>query len=488
MDNLDEFLPSADLLLDDGHAFTAQLSTAAPLQTLVNTIPLSGSEFVAPFVPCSPDVASAALRIAKLSTSDVLCDLGCGDGRILELALQNTDGSAVPLRVVGVELDLHLARHLREKVAPQFKVQRFLVIEANMFEVDLDALGVTVLIVYLLPDALKALKPLLQKWFSGDPNIRRIVTIGYSVPEWTPLYSVQSAGFGQSMFLYNMSATERNAEYPESESEQNQLAPVEKLRVALAELGLSSKGQLKTLKKRMRGHRKNSSTSQLQETSEHKQQQQQLNEVEEVQEQISNKSSVRQPFDYYLVFDVEATCEENNRNWTHEIIEFPVVVIGSKTMSVVAEFRSFVKPVLNPTLSPFCTQLTGITQEQVDTAPQFPAVLKSFEAFLSRNDIRPARMAFCTDGPWDIRDFVRTQCEVSGLRRPSYLVDYIDVRRMFARFYLGKRGKRQNLAGMLTTLGMTFEGREHSGIDDARNIARIVLRMMADGCVFDSSK
>ena len=36
---------------------------------------------------------------------------------------------------------------------------------------------------------------------------------------------------------------------------------------------------------------------------------------------------------------------------------------------------------------------------------------------------------------------------------------------------------------MLNSLGMTFEGREHSGIDDARNIARIVLRMMKDGMV-----
>ena len=34
---------------------------------------------------------------------------------------------------------------------------------------------------------------------------------------------------------------------------------------------------------------------------------------------------------------------------------------------------------------------------------------------------------------------------------------------------------------MLEALGMTFEGNEHSGIDDSRNIARILVRMLQDG-------
>ena len=40
------------------------------------------------------------------------------------------------------------------------------------------------------------------------------------------------------------------------------------------------------------------------------------------------------------------------------------------------------------------------------------------------------------------------------------------------------------MAGMLRKLGMTLEGRHHSGIDDCRNISRVALKMMADGCVF----
>lgn len=33
---------------------------------------------------------------------------------------------------------------------------------------------------------------------------------------------------------------------------------------------------------------------------------------------------------------------------------------------------------------------------------------------------------------------------------------------------------------MLSELGMTFEGREHCGLDDSKNIARIVIRMLED--------
>ena len=34
---------------------------------------------------------------------------------------------------------------------------------------------------------------------------------------------------------------------------------------------------------------------------------------------------------------------------------------------------------------------------------------------------------------------------------------------------------------MLESLGMTFEGSQHSGIDDSRNIARILIHMLQDG-------
>ena len=44
-----------------------------------------------------------------------------------------------------------------------------------------------------------------------------------------------------------------------------------------------------------------------------------------------------------------------------EIIEFPVVLIDVKSKSIKSEFHMYVKPTLDPVLTPFCTELTGIT-------------------------------------------------------------------------------------------------------------------------------
>ncbi|KAI9353542.1 Eri3 protein-like protein [Obelidium mucronatum] len=193
----------------------------------------------------------------------------------------------------------------------------------------------------------------------------------------------------------------------------------------------------------------------------------------------------KQPFDYYCVFDVEATCEENRKDWKNEVIEFPVVVIDSKTLQVVAEFQSYVRPVLNPTLTAFCTNLTGITQDVVDASPTFPQVLKNFESFMADNNLSHNNMRFVTDGPWDIRDFVRKQCNLSGIRPlPVYFKDYIDLRRLFKDIKRDTTVKA-NLNGMLSALGMEFVGRPHSGIDDTRNIARIALRLMEEGWIFE---
>lgn len=37
------------------------------------------------------------------------------------------------------------------------------------------------------------------------------------------------------------------------------------------------------------------------------------------------------------------------------------------------------------------------------------------------------------------------------------------------------------MVGMLEYLGIKLEGRHHSGIDDTKNIAKILLRIISDG-------
>ncbi|CAK8698592.1 unnamed protein product [Clavelina lepadiformis] len=44
--------------------------------------------------------------------------------------------------------------------------------------------------------------------------------------------------------------------------------------------------------------------------------------------------------------------------------------------------------------------------------------------------------------------------------------------------------KKPKLLDMLANIGLNFEGRHHCGRDDAKNLARIVIRLMQDGAVF----
>lgn len=62
---------------------------------------------------------------------------------------------------------------------------------------------------------------------------------------------------------------------------------------------------------------------------------------------------------------------------------------------------------------------------------------------------------------------------------PLYGTKWIDIRKLFGSFYQTHTG---NLAHMLNMYGLEFKGREHSGLDDARNIARITSQLIADHC------
>lgn len=116
---------------------------------------------------------------------------------------------------------------------------------------------------------------------------------------------------------------------------------------------------------------------------------------------------------------MEATCQENSGfAWENEIIEFPVVLINGQTMEIVDEFHRYCRPGLHPTLSSFCSSLTGINQEIVDAANPFCIVWKEFREWLEQYDKPPFKEClFCTDGPWDLRDFVEKEFVYYGFNR-----------------------------------------------------------------------
>ncbi|XP_038046210.1 3'-5' exoribonuclease 1-like [Patiria miniata] len=191
--------------------------------------------------------------------------------------------------------------------------------------------------------------------------------------------------------------------------------------------------------------------------------------------------STQRNFDYLCVIDFEATCEEPTPiDYIQEIIEFPIVLVNTKTMEIEDSFDSFIKPLLNPRLSKFCKELTSITQVEVDKADTFPVVLSQVHRWMKSKALGTEHsFIIVTDGPWDMNMYLNVQCKLSQVPYPAYARQWINLCKTFSNFY---KTKRMCLRNMLGALEMGFDGRPHRGKDDAMNIANIAIRLMQDGC------
>lgn len=191
-------------------------------------------------------------------------------------------------------------------------------------------------------------------------------------------------------------------------------------------------------------------------------------------------------FDYLVVVDFEATCEEKNLpDYPHEIIEFPAVLVDARSGLIVSKWREYVRPVINTTLSPFCQNLTGITQEIVDKASEFSTVLDNFHDWISLQSLgNKYTFLLVTDGPFDVGRFLRLSCHQINIDVPVWATRWCNIRKAFANFYRSNSStkiKAPGLQTMLNSLDLEFEGSPHSGLDDATNIARVATRIIKDG-------
>lgn len=174
---------------------------------------------------------------------------------------------------------------------------------------------------------------------------------------------------------------------------------------------------------------------------------------------------------YYLVIDVEATCDEDHRipREQTEIIEVGAVLCDATNLNPQAEFQTFVKPMRHPRLTPFCVQLTSIRQVDVDGAPGFAQAMLALAQFLNEQGVM-GRFTFCSWGDYDRQQFSRDERRV-GIRAPLGS-QHINLKEAFLR--RSGDGSKLGVGQALRRVGLRFSGTAHRGIDDARNIARLL--------------
>ncbi|PAZ10024.1 DNA polymerase III [Streptomyces sp. SA15] len=173
------------------------------------------------------------------------------------------------------------------------------------------------------------------------------------------------------------------------------------------------------------------------------------------------------------VVDVEATCWPDSPppGVVSEIIEIGLTVVDLDAAERVGRHRILVRPVRS-TVGAFCTELTGLTQDEVEGGVSFPEACRLL-ATEHRSGARP----WASWGDYDRHQFVR-QCRATGTPYP-FGRSHTNAKAVFTE----ARGlrKRPGMAQALRIAGLPLEGRHHRGEDDAWNIAALVLQLAGRG-------
>ncbi|RUO26874.1 exonuclease [Aliidiomarina minuta] len=180
-----------------------------------------------------------------------------------------------------------------------------------------------------------------------------------------------------------------------------------------------------------------------------------------------------------LVVDLEATCWDSSVPGTDrkqtvndmEIIEFGCVVAGLD--GTIVDSKSFlVKPVMHPALSNFCTELTSITQQDVDTAPGYKEVTASINQWLSTFTLS----AWGSWGNYD-KNQIQADSQRMGGHPEFFNLPHINLKTSWRKSNGLSRKAKSGLTHALAFHDLEFAGRHHRGIDDAKNITRLLPKI-----------
>jgi len=173
------------------------------------------------------------------------------------------------------------------------------------------------------------------------------------------------------------------------------------------------------------------------------------------------------------VVDVEATCWKDGPppGQVSEIIEIGLTTVDLSTSQRIGRHRIMVRPERSA-VSPFSTELTGLTQAEVDAGISFAAACRALAA-----EHQAGSRPWASWGDYDRHQF-RRQCQATNTQYP-FAARHINVKAVFTHAH-GLR-KRPGMAAALEIAGLPLEGRHHCGEDDAWNIAALILQLNTAG-------
>ena len=158
----------------------------------------------------------------------------------------------------------------------------------------------------------------------------------------------------------------------------------------------------------------------------------------------------------------------------HEIIEIGAVILDGKNR-ITDSYRAYVKPKYGR-ITEIVSDLTGIIDMDLERAPGLEEALLKFAKWTEGKDL--------TAASWSDTDQIQLSVEMEQkqIKNPRMLEligGWVDLQKSYDTFVGANRST--GLARALKNEGVTPEGREHDGADDARNTALLIASMRKAG-------
>lgn len=206
------------------------------------------------------------------------------------------------------------------------------------------------------------------------------------------------------------------------------------------------------------------------------------------------------PIDQIVCIDIECTCDSPVQIYPLELIEIACLRVDLTSIKNTSKnthgqssnynmFHSYVKPIENPQLTPFCQELTGIMQPTVDDADTVEKVFSNWMDWMKSEDLiddnleKKQDFAFASCGNFDIHTLSPELISFFNMDGdlPIYFKEWINVKRTFVSH---KNVWPKGLLNMLALLNLEPSGRLHSAKDDCKNLARVIECLHHNGCKF----
>jgi inhibitor of KinA sporulation pathway (predicted exonuclease) len=183
-----------------------------------------------------------------------------------------------------------------------------------------------------------------------------------------------------------------------------------------------------------------------------------------------------------IIFDTEFTAWEGStqRNWSldwehREIIQIAAVKVdlNPSGAQVISSFNTLVKPVINPILSDYIIQLTGIEQHVLeDMGVDYQAALQQLYSFCSQGTLP------CYSWGNDKRVLI-DNCLLNGIQMPDFSADFYNLHGIAREAKID--GSHLCSGELASHLGLDLHGHIHNALYDVRSIALALNQWMERG-------